>query len=132
MHFLEYSYKKIIKQDLINKFKYNNLNKIPKLKKLTLNFSCKKLTIQNFATTMLALEIIGAKKGSLTVSKNANILLKIQKGQPSGCKLILEKKTMYDFLTKLFVTILPKLKNFLGLKITTTTHTFFFKLNNCQ
>lgn len=130
MYFLKFYNEKIIKQDFINKFIYSNLNDIPKLKKITLHFSCKNLTIQKFATTILALEIIGSKKCTLTTAKKANILLKIQKGQPSGCKVVLEKKTMYNFLTKLFLKILPKLKNFLGLKIKKTSNTFSFKLNN--
>lgn len=130
MHFLKYYNKKIIKQDLINKFKYKNLNDIPKLKKVTLNFRCKNLTIQRLATTMLALEILVIKKCSITVAKNANILLKIQKGQPAGCRVTLKQETMYNFLTKLFLEILPRLKNFLGLKVETTVHNFSFKLNN--
>jgi hypothetical protein len=32
---------------------------------------------------MLALEIIVKKKSTLTISKHANVLLKIQKGQPA-------------------------------------------------
>ena len=132
MHFLKLYEKKIIKHDFLNKFNCTNTDDIPKLKKITLNFGCKNLTIQKFSTTMLALEIMVAKKCTLTVAKNANILLKIQKGQYSGCKVVLRKQMMYNFLTKLFVEILPKLKSFLGLSIKTTARTFSFKLNNDQ
>jgi large subunit ribosomal protein L5 len=130
MNFLKYYNEKIIKQDLINKFKFNNLNEIPYLKKITLNFGCKNFTIHKFATTMLALEIIVKKKSTLTISKHANVLLKIQKGQPAGCKVVLKKKMMYDFLTKLILDILPKLKNFLGFKIKLKISIFSFKLYN--
>ena len=55
-------YKRVIKQDLTNKFIFSNNKKIPKFKEITLNFGCKNMTIQKFATTMLALEIISLKK----------------------------------------------------------------------
>ena len=128
MHFIKVSNKKIIKHDLINKFNYTDIKDIPEIKQLTLNFGCKNFNIQKFATTFLALEIIAAKKGQLTIAKNANILLKIQKGQPAGCKVTLKKKEIYFFLNKVLIEILPKIKNFEGFKIQTQTSTFNFQL----
>jgi large subunit ribosomal protein L5 len=128
MHFFKYYNKKIIKHDLINKFNYGNTNKVPKLKKIILNFGCKSFKIQQFATTLLALEILATKKSTLTVAKNANVLLKIQKGHAAGCKVILREKEIYNFLTRLFLEILPKLKNFTGFKLKTKTSSFSFKL----
>lgn len=130
MQFLQYYNEKIIKYDFINKFKYKNTTEIPKLQKIILNFGCKNFTMQKFAITFLALEIITTKKGSITTAQKPNILLKIQKGQPAGCKVTLKKKSMYNFLSKLLLDILPKLKNFIGLKIVIKTHSFFFQLSN--
>lgn len=128
MHFLEISNEKIIKQDLINKFNYNNVENLPKLKQLTLNFGCKSFNAQKFATTLLALEIIASKKGSITTAKKANILLKVQKGQPAGCKVVLRKKEMYTFLNKILIEILPRVKSFLGFKAQTQASTISFQL----
>jgi len=130
MHFLENYNRRIIKHDLINKFKYNNIKNVPKLKEVILNFGCKNFNIQKFATTLLALEIIASKKSSLTIAKNANILLKIQKGQPAGCKVVIKRKEIYTFLNKMLLEILPRLKNFLGFKIQIRTSTFSFQLLN--
>lgn len=131
MHFIEISNKKIIKHDLINKFNYINIKNIPEIKQVTLNFGCKNFNIQKFATTLLALEIIAAKKGKLTIAKNANVLLKIQKGQPTGCKVTLKKKEMHFFFKRILIEILPKIKNFTGFKIQTQTSTFsFYILSN--
>jgi large subunit ribosomal protein L5 len=132
MNFLKYYNHKIIKHDLVNKYKYNNVNDIPKLKKIILNFGCKNFNIQKFATTLLALEIITTKKSSLTIAKSANVLLKIQKGYPAGCKVILREKEMYTFLTRLFLEILPKLKNFSGFRLDAKTSSFSFKLLSNQ
>lgn len=128
MHFLKYYNKKLIKHDLINKFKYKSNKDTPELKKITLNFGCKNFNIQKFATTMLALEIITTKKSTLTIAKNANLLLKIQKGHPAGCKVVLRKNEIYTFLTQLFLEILPKLKTFTGFKLKVKSSNFSLKL----
>ena len=121
-------YKRIIQQDLTNKFMFSNNKKIPKLKEITLNFGCKNMTIQKFATTMLALEIISLKKGTITITKKPNVILKIQKGQPAGCKVKLKNQQLYSFLTKLHLEIIPKLKNFQGFKVKKQIFNFFFQI----
>lgn len=128
MNFTENFNKKIIKNDLINKFNYKNIKNIPEIKQLTLNFGCKHFNIQKFATILLALEIITSKKAKLTIAKKANILIKIQKGQPAGCKVTLRKKEINFFLNKLLIEVLPKIKNFTGFKIQTQTSNFSFQL----
>ena len=110
-------YKKIVRQDFINKFKTNRDEKLPDVKKITLNFGCKGFTLQKFATAMLALEIIANKKASVTPSKKPNILLKIQKGQPAGGKIELKKNNTYIFINDLNLSVLTQFKNFSGFKI---------------
>ena len=128
MNLLKNYYTKIIKQDFINKFKTPNNTKIPKLKKITLNFGCKNFSIQKFATTMLALEIITTKKALTTTSKKQNILLKIQKGQPAGGKVELENNEIHFFINKLNLEILPKFRNFSGFNIKDRKHNFHCQL----
>lgn len=123
MNILEYYYKKIIVYDLINKFSYNNLKKIPKLEKIILNFGCKNSEIKNLAASLVSLELITANKNiTVTKSKKANIFLKIRSGHPVGCKIILEEKKMYDFLFKLLTSIFPNLKEFKGLFVNKKTN----------
>lgn len=115
MNLLQSYYKKIIKYDLLNKFKYNTLKEIPELKKIILNFGCKSFEIKKIATAMLALELITTEKSLITKSSNSNIKLKIRKGHPVGCIVVLKKEKMYSFLQKLLSEIFPKLKDFKGL-----------------
>ena len=110
MHFLEYYYNNVIKFDLINRFNYKNLKNIPKLEKIVLNFGCKTFELKKLSLSLLSLQLITDKKGILTVSKKPNIVLKIRKGNPVGCKVILTKNLMYLFFAKLLIEILPKLK----------------------
>jgi large subunit ribosomal protein L5 len=128
MHFINYFSKKTLKFDLINKFYYTNLKKLPQLKKIVLNFSCKTTEIKQLSTHLLALELITGQKGVLSASKHPNLALKIKKGNPSGCKLTLRKSYMINFLSKSFNEILPLIKNFTGIntykRITKTTLSF--------
>lgn len=117
MHFLEYYYKNIIKHNLINKFRYKNITHLPKLQKIVLNFECNKFEIKHLSTTLIALELVTLKRGMLTQAKGSNVLLKIKKGNPVGCKVILKKKFMFHFLVRLLIDVFPKLKNFSTLKI---------------
>ena len=117
MHFSNYFYTKTLKFDLINKFYYTDLKKLPSLKQITLNFSCKTTELKTLATHLIALELISNQKGIITISKRPNLLLKIRKGNPSGCKITLRKTLMINFLSKSFNETFPKIKNFNGIVI---------------
>lgn len=117
MNLLENYYKQVIKHDLINKFFYNQLKDIPELKKIILNFGCKSFEIKNIAAALLSLELVTTKEATVTKSKRANILLKIRKGYPVGCVVILTKSKMYQFFLKLLTEVFPNLKDFKGIKV---------------
>ena len=110
MFFFERYLHQIISYDLINTFFYKNLKEIPKLKKITLNFGYQNSTFRRLVSSLLALEFITCKKGNLTISKDLNVFLKIKKGNPVGCKIILKKSTMYLFYLKLITSIFSKMK----------------------
>lgn len=131
MHFLEYYYKNVIKYDLINKFSYKNINELPKIKKIILNFGNKNTKIKTFTTALLALKLVTKKLGIITKTKKPNLFLKIQKGKPAGCKVILKKHLMYSFLNKILMEITPNIKNFLIFKTKYKNITnFSFDLDN--
>lgn len=101
----------VIKYDFINAFNYQNLAQLPNLNKIILNFGHSKSNLKYLISGLLALEFISSKKGNLTKSKGLNLLLKIKKGNPVGCKVILEKNYMHSFYSKLITSILPKVKH---------------------
>lgn len=124
-------YKKIIKYDLLNKFNYKNVSQIPKIKKIILNFDCRSFDIKKLAITILTLELISMEKVSVTKSKKASINLKIRRGHPVGCKVILTKKKLESFLLKLLNKIFPELKNFKGLiQKNTNINSFSFSIKD--
>lgn len=110
MSFFEAYNRKIIKYDLVNTFIYRNLMQMPKLEKIILNFGYPKSKLKNLISGLLALEFLSSKKGEITKSKHLNIFLKIKKGNPVGCKIVLKKSIMNLFYLKLMTSIFPKIK----------------------
>lgn len=131
MNILENYYKNIIRHDLINKFHYIRLDEIPQLKKIILNFGCKNFEIKSLASALLSLELITIKKSSLIKSKRSNVLLKIRKGYPVGCVVVLKKKQMYVFFLRLLSEVFPNLKDFKGFvfskRVQKTNYSFTLK-----
>lgn len=129
MEFLQYFNKKTVKYDLINKFFYNNTKKLTEIEKIILNFGCKSTRIKILSSSLLALELITLKKGKLTVTKKPNFLIKIRKGNPVGCKIVLTNKIMYTFLERFINEILPKIdnnKNFKNKK----KNSYYYRIND--
>lgn len=112
MLFFETYIYRIVKYDFINVFFCHDLIQIPSLKKIILNFGYQKSNVKYLISSILALEFISSKKGKITKSKNINLFLKIKKGNPVGCKVVLKKSTMYFFYIKLRTLFLPKVKHF--------------------
>lgn len=112
MNILKNYYKNIIRGDLINKFSYSRLDEVPQLKKIILNFGCKNSDIKSIALALFSLELITTRQGFLTKAKRSNVILKIRKGNPVGCSIILRNSDMYIFLFKLLSEVFPKLKSF--------------------
>ena len=118
MAILENYYNQVIKVDFVNKYNYYETSlDIQKLEKIILNFGSKNLDLFVLSSSLLFLELITRKKGSVTRAKRSNVLLKIRKGNIVGCTVVLTKTKMYDFLFKLLVNIFPNLKNFDGIKV---------------
>lgn len=132
MHFLEDFYNKTIKYELFNKFNFNKTKKLPELKKIILNFGCKTADIKQLSSSLLALEIISNQKGVMTKTKQPNILFKIRKGNPTGCKVTLNKFQKFSFFSKILIEIFSKLKNFRGFSLNKKLkkNSFFFNLKN--
>ena len=132
MYILEHYYNTIIKYDLINKFCYSNKKKIPKLTKVILNLGCNGHEVKKIAASLLSLELISKQRGTLTLVKNSNVLLKIRKGAPVGCKVVLKKSKMYQFLFKLLVEVFPRIKDFKGLILrkNNNANSFSFYIND--
>ena len=121
--FKEYE-QKVVKYDLINKFKYKSIKNIPKLTYISLYFKLKNFDSKKLISALASLEVLTLQKSTLLKSKVSNVSLKIRKGLPIGCKVTLRKNNRNRFLFKLLNKILLKSE------IKNSTNSIFFKLTN--
>ena len=102
----------IVNYDLLNKFTYTSINKLPKLKFININLSLKKNDIKLLVSYLAALKVITKQNGVIVPAKKSNIIFKIRKGTPIGCKITLRKTKMFLFYFKLLnKSFLPTDKN---------------------
>ncbi len=116
------NYKKYYEEDIVKKllqqYQYKNVHMVPKLEKIVINRGLgeslsNKKSIESTFNQFIA---ITGQKPILTKAKKAISNFKIRKDQVIGCKVTLRGIRMYDFLSKLYNIVLPKIKDFRGLK----------------
>lgn len=126
MYLLKSFYNKTLKYNLINKFNFKNTVNIPKIKKIILNFEINKNDFKQLACSLLAFELITSRKGSLSITKKSNLLLKIHKGTTTGCKLVLHNQNAFHFLEKLILEVFPRSKPLKNSKVNFKVDKFSF------
>jgi large subunit ribosomal protein L5 len=134
MYDFKYHYKNIIKHDFLLKYGYKHSYNIPKLKKVILSFGTKDISsLASLLKIINILELISLNTVTVTCSKTSNISLKFREGTIVGCKITLRNNSMHLFLFKLTLLILPKFRQFEGLKsVITKNHSksFSFTIRN--
>jgi len=131
-HFKKH-YENIITYDLITKFNFNNIFKIPSINKIILNIGLKNSNVEKkkMIAIILLLKLITNQQAFLTKSKKNNIVFKIKKGAIMGCKITLRKNNIYFFLEKLILFIIPNIKNFKGIQLNSLqTNILSFQIKN--
>jgi len=109
--------KKIVEYDLLNKFSYSSIGEIPILHKIVLCFEYKNPSYKQILNSLLVLSLISNRTNiSLLTLKNSNVSLKLRSGSPVGCKITLKGINMLEFLSTLFLVLLPQDKKFKGVK----------------
>lgn len=97
---------------------FKHILKIPKIKKIILNFGFKNISENKnqLILGLMAIELISGQKAKPSKSKKSVLELKIRKNMITGCKVTLRKEKMFNFLIYLVTIILSKIKQFTGLK----------------
>jgi len=112
-------FNKTIKNQLWTDLGKPNLNSVPTLKKVVLNYRVKdavsnKEALENATSEIMA---IAGQKPGLASAKKSEASFKIRKGDPLALKVTLRGERMYDFVEKLFNLVLPRLRDFKGLPV---------------
>ena len=103
---------------MMEQFSYTNQMEVPRLQKIVLSqglgaaVSDKKLidyAIEEMST-------IAGQKAVATKSKKDISNFKLRKGMPVGVRVTLRGERMYEFLERLLVSSLPRIRDFQGLK----------------
>jgi large subunit ribosomal protein L5 len=118
MNTLKNYYTTTIISKLKKEFHYKNIHEIPKLKKIQINLGLG-LNGQNqlfLKDTIHKIRLITGQQPFITKAKKSIAAFKIRKNMIIGLKVTLRREKMYAFLEKLIKLILPRLRDFRGLK----------------
>lgn len=109
---------KEFKQALEKSFNCHSLA-IPRVTKIIVNIGVGKATEDKQLVELAKHELskITGQISQETVAKKAISAFKLRKGMPIGCKVTLRGKNMNNFLFKLINTVLPRIRDFRGIKI---------------
>jgi len=113
---LQEFYRDIVRGQLMEQFKYDNVMQIPRIEKITLNMGLGEATkdkkvIENAISDM---EKIAGQKAVVTLSKKSIAGFNIRDDWPIGCKVTLRRERMYEFLDRLINIAIPRIRDFRG------------------
>ncbi|MCM8787587.1 MAG: 50S ribosomal protein L5 [Candidatus Omnitrophica bacterium] len=112
---------KLYRQEIIPKmreiFGYTNDLAVPRLVKITINMGIKEATADPKLTEKAAEELaqITGQKPKICRARKAISNFKLKKGMAIGCCVTLRRYRMYEFLERLIVVAIPRIRDFRGL-----------------
>lgn len=117
MYQLKELYLNEVRDRLSKEFDIKNPMLIPKLEKIVISvgageYSKETKIMQNIADTI---SLIAGQKAVITKAKKSVAGFKMREGALMGVKVTLRGKRMYNFLEKLIVISLPRVKDFRGI-----------------
>ena len=113
-------YKQEVIKALTEKFGYKTIMQVPRIEKITLNMGvgeavADKKVLENAARDMTA---IAGQKPLITKVRKSVAGFHIREGYPIGCKVTLRGERMWEFLERLIVIAIPRIRDFRGLSAT--------------
>lgn len=113
---LKRKYNEEIKQKLASELEIKNPMLLPRLEKIVISvgagdYAKDAKIIQNMADTI---SLIAGQRAVVTLAKKSVAGFKMREGMPMGVKVTLRGNQMYNFLEKLIVIALPRVKDFRG------------------
>ena len=110
-------YKQEVIKALTEKFGYKTIMQVPRIENITLNMGvgeavADKKVLENAARDMTA---IAGQKPLITKVRKSVAGFHIREGYPIGCKVTLRGERMWEFLERLIVIAIPRIRDFRGL-----------------
>lgn len=117
---LQERYTTTIAKELQEKLGIKNVMALPKLSKIVLNIGVKDAVAdkKNIEKMTVVLGQISGQKPRVAKAKKAIASFKLRQGDPIGVVVTLRGKRMYAFFDKLVRIVLPRIKDFRGVRRT--------------
>lgn len=113
-------YEREIVPALMQEFKFDNVMRVPRVRKVVLNIGLGEAT-QNAKALESAekdLATISGQHPVVTRSKRSIAAFKLRTGMPIGMMVTLRDRRMYEFLDRLVSVVLPRIRDFRGVSRT--------------
>lgn len=109
-------YTQEIVPNLQKEFAYKNKHQMPKVVKIVVNMGVGETVADSkiINNAVNDLTLISGQKPLVTEAKKSIATFKLREGMKVGCKVTLRKDRMYDFLERLVIVALPRIKEFRG------------------
>lgn len=107
-----------VRQKTMDQFSIQNVMAVPRLKKIVVNMGCKG-AVENKGRVEAAardLAIITGQRPTIRKARKSIAGFKLREGMPIGCAVTLRRDRMWEFADRLISVVLPRIRDFRGLK----------------
>ncbi|GAB2762411.1 50S ribosomal protein L5 [Sinomonas atrocyanea] len=114
---LKAKYAETIKQALLEEFKYENVNQVPRLVKVVVNMGVGDAAKDSklIEGAVRDLTLITGQKPQVTKARKSIAQFKLREGMPIGAFTTLRGDRMWEFVDRLVSLALPRIRDFRGL-----------------
>ncbi len=115
---LKQKYDAEVKQRLKERFKIDNNMAVPRLEKIVINMGVSG-AVENKSrveTAAKELAVITGQRPTVRLSKKAISGFKLRENMPIACAVTLRKQRMWEFADRLISVVLPRIRDFRGVK----------------
>jgi large subunit ribosomal protein L5 len=109
-------YREKVVPELMQKFSYNSVMQVPRLKKITVNMGVGETTSDRkvLDNALADMQKIAGQKPVITNARKSIANFKVRAGFPIGCMVTLRGARMYEFLDRLVNVAIPRIRDFRG------------------
>ncbi len=111
-------YKTYARPHLAEQFQWTNPNQIPRIEKVVLNVGVGDASKNAKLLTAVVdeLGVITGQKAIVTRARRSVSNFQLREGMPIGATVTLRKSRMYEFLDRLVSVVIPRVRDFRGLR----------------
>lgn len=116
MSVLKEKYNQSIKNELMTELEYKSIMQVPKIDKIVINMGLGSATENSkiIEEAVEEMKLISGQQPLVTKAKKSIAGFKLREGQAIGVKVTLRNDNMYNFLDKLLMIALPRVRDFRG------------------